>query len=456
MVRRELLLNSVHDLVGAKNKLALKNLFGPGTLLMVRGSTVYVVRGEKVRISLRAPDKDHCTQEIPVFVEPENGTRIAAYLDSFTLLIKSQPQNITCDSKYEITKKNVVVKTTTTIIIRRRALITIFPVTESLRAEWEFFGLRLCSDPGEARVYTCTDPSPPLRLPAFNQQPPPPPPMSHLSELEARLINTLQYARHRYAILTSLSVDSATSSVVNERLFNRFHIGMANPFSGLTVSSLTDSIGAAVNPLYSYLNPGIIGCLVLMGLFTGTCLIIRVVLRLCYSIRQEGFTRGVIRGFFWDLMISATMPMAWVVERAELKEYLQKLGWIPPEPDEKPQLQLERRPDGDGSQVTGKKEVRTCQLRANHEDGYEGDVSQNGDLTEILAKKGGPVAELTEEIDQVYWDSMVNASQRIRDQDKKIKDQDRKILAQDKYLSQMAEEFKRLKDEREPNSDLLV
>ena len=121
MVRRELLLNSVHDLVGAKNKLALKNLFGPGTLLMVRGSTVYVVRGEKVRISLRAPDKDHCTQEIPVFVEPENGTRIAAYLDSFTLLIKSQPQNITCDSKYEITKKNVVVKTTTTMIIRRRA-----------------------------------------------------------------------------------------------------------------------------------------------------------------------------------------------------------------------------------------------------------------------------------------------------------------------------------------------
>ena len=121
MVRRELLLNSVHDLVGAKNKLALKNLFGHGTLLMVRGSTVYVVRGEKVRISLRAPDKDHCTQEIPVFVEPENGTRIAAYLDSFTLLIKSQPQNITCDSKYEIMKRNVVVKTTTTIIIRRRA-----------------------------------------------------------------------------------------------------------------------------------------------------------------------------------------------------------------------------------------------------------------------------------------------------------------------------------------------
>ena len=66
------------------------------------------------------------------------------------------------------------------------------------------------------------------------------------------------------------------------------------------------------------------------------------------------------------------------------------------------------------------------------------------------------MAELTEEIDQVYWDSMVNASQRIRDQDKKIKDQDRKILAQDKYLTQMAEEFKRLKDEREPNSDLLV
>ena len=424
MVRRELLLNSVHDLVGAKNKLALKNLFGPGTLLMVRGSTVYVVRGEKVRISLRAPDKDHCTQEIPVFVEPENGTRIAAYLDSFTLLIKSQPQNITCD--------------------------------KSLRAEWEFFGLRLCSDPGEARVYTCTDPSPPLRLPAFNQQPPPPPPMSHLSGLEARLINTLQYARHRYAILTSLSVDSATSSVVNERLFNRFHIGMANPFSGLTVSSLTDSIGAAVNPLYTYLNPGIIGCLVLMGLFTGICLIIRVVLRLCYSIRQEGFTRGVIRGFFWDLMISATMPLAWVIERAELKEYLQKLGWIPPEPDGKPQLQLEKRPDGDGSQVTEKEGAKIRQLRANHEDGYEGNVSQSGDLTEILAKKGGPVAELTGEIDQVYWDSMVNASQRIRDQDKKIKDQDRKILAQDKYLAQMAEEFKRLKDEREPNSDLLV
>ena len=84
MVRRELLLNSVHDLVGAKNKLALKNLFGPGTLLM---------------------DKDHCTQEIPVFMEPENGTRIPAYLDSFTLLIKSQPQNITCDSKYELRKR---------------------------------------------------------------------------------------------------------------------------------------------------------------------------------------------------------------------------------------------------------------------------------------------------------------------------------------------------------------
>ena len=193
-----------------------------------------------------------------------------------------------------------------------------------------------------------------------------------------------------------------------------------------------------------------------MGLFTGICLIIRVVLRLCYSIRQEGFTRGVIRGFLWDLMISVTMPMAWVIERAELKEYLQKLGWIPPEPDGKPQLQLERRPDGDGSQVTEKKETKNRQLRVNHEDGYEGNASQNGDLTEVLAKNGGPVAELTGEIDQVYWDSMVNASQRIRDQDKKIKDQDRKILAQDKYLAQMAEEFKRLKDEREPNSDLLV
>ena len=66
------------------------------------------------------------------------------------------------------------------------------------------------------------------------------------------------------------------------------------------------------------------------------------------------------------------------------------------------------------------------------------------------------MAELNEEIDQVYWDSMVNASQRIRDQDKKIKDQDRKILAQDKYLAQIAGEVQRIRDEREPNSDLLV
>ena len=340
----------------------------------------------------------------------------------------------------------MVITTTTTLTVT--TLTTLFPVTESLRAEWEFYGLPLCSDPGEARVYTCTDPSPQLSLPEFNQQPPPPP-LSHLAGLEARLINTLQYARHRYAILTSLSVDAMASSVVNERLYNRFHIGTANPFSGLTVSSLTDSIGAAVNPLYSYLNPGIIGCLVLMGLFTGTCLIIRVVLRLCYSIRQEGFSRGIIRGFLWDLMISATMPMAWVIEKAEIKEHLQKLGWIPPEPEGNSQLQLEKRPDGDG-------ETKARRLRANHGDNYEGDVSQTAGPNQVLTQKDGPVAELNEEIDQVYWDSMVNASQRIRDQDKKIKDQDRKILAQDKYLAQMAGEVQRIRDEREPNSDLLV
>lgn len=74
----------------------MQDIFGIGTLTLIRGSILYAITGHPIQVQLRAPISGSCTSEVPVTAYFANSTE-DVWCDPYNYIIKKKPVNITCD-----------------------------------------------------------------------------------------------------------------------------------------------------------------------------------------------------------------------------------------------------------------------------------------------------------------------------------------------------------------------
>ena len=186
---------------------------------------------------------------------------------------------------------------------------------------YSFHGTQLC--PSQGRIGYCTEKTSPLPFmePTLKKLPS----LDYVKGLTQKLLEQVDYIRHRLNLDNTLSRRANMEEANIERNQNKRLFGRGDPLRGMDLNGILDYIGVKLFPFYGILGPLVVYSICILVLWHALIWILESIVMTAVSFRTYGCSPMVFMGLGGKLAWLPFLPFAKALQESHLKDNFNQL-----------------------------------------------------------------------------------------------------------------------------------